>query len=122
MYSFAFPNMLSYNSSNLLADKDAIKSNLQLLLNVEKKSMFGDPAFGGTLRKAIFEQSRSLITDLLVDEIFSIIVTFMPQVYVERRNISLMADSTAVYAMIGITYRMDNTSDLLTIRLLEEDN
>lgn len=122
MYSFAFPNMLSYNSANLLADKDAIKSNLQLLLNVEKKSMFGDPAFGGTLRKAIFEQSRSLITDLLVDEIFSIIVTFMPQVYVERRNISLMADDTAVYATIGITYRMDNTSDLLTIRLLEEDN
>ena len=122
MYSFAFPNMLSYNNSNLVSDKEAIKSNLILLLNVEKRTLFGDPAFGGTLKKVLFEQSNSVISDLLVDEIFTLIATYMPQIYIERRNIVLYTNNRGLFANIAITYVMDNTSDLLTIQLVDSED
>ena len=46
MYSFAFPNMLSSTQANLISDKEAVKSNLKLLLSSERLSLFGDPYFG----------------------------------------------------------------------------
>lgn len=122
MYSIGFPNMIGSNSTNLLKDKQAIKSNLILLLNSERMSLFGDPYFGTTLKKTLFEQSTSIISDLLIDEIYTTIITFMPQIYIERKNISLSTDGKSVYATLNVTYRLDNTSDLYTIRLISAES
>ena len=54
MYSFAFPNMLSSTQANLISDKEAVKSNLKLLLSSERLSLFGDPYFGSRLKRALF--------------------------------------------------------------------
>ena len=59
IHSFNFPNMLGSNSTNIITDKDAIKSNLRLLLASERTSLFGDPYFGTALKQPIFEQSNS---------------------------------------------------------------
>ena len=122
MYSIGFPNMIGSNSTNLLKDKQAIKSNLILLLNSERMSLFGDPYFGTTLKKTLFEQSTSIISDLLIDEIYTTIITFIPQIYIERKNISLSTDGKSVYATLNVTYRLDNTSDLYTIRLISAES
>ena len=120
MYSFAFPNMVGETSSNLLRDKDAIRSNLMLLLNSERLSLFGDPGVGTALKKVIFEQSTSLITDLLIDEIYTTIVVYMPHLYIERRDIQLYTDGLDVFAKLFVTYRHDNTSDMYSIKLTSE--
>jgi len=117
MYSFAFPNMLSSARSNLIEDHEAIKSNLILLLKSSKTSLFGDPFYGTELKRFIFEQNHSVIKDLIIDEIYEDILTFMPQVYVKRNDISVTTDGVDIFANIKCTYYLDQKSDLYTINL-----
>ena len=111
--------MLSTNSSNLIIDKEAIKSNLYLLLNTERMSLFGDPYFGTALKRTIFEQSSSVVSDLLIDEIYTTIITFIPQVKLDRRNIVLRTDGKSIFADIYLTYLLDNTSDLYQVQMMK---
>lgn len=122
MYSFSFPNMLGNSSSNMQSDKAAIRTNLQLLLNTERASLFGDPYFGTSLRKSLFEQSTAIVSDLLIDEIYTAIITFIPQVALDRKNITLYTDGKALYCEIYLTYLLDNTSDLYVIKMTESDD
>lgn len=119
MYSFAFPHMLNHMSANLVQDKDAIRSNMILLLSSERDTLFGDPYFGSELKKYIFEQSGSIIPDLLIDEFYTTIITFMPQVFLTRKDITVFVDKNILYADIYYYYTIDNTSDLFTIKLTE---
>lgn len=119
MYSFAFPKMLNSNTAKLLTDKEAIRSNMILLLSSERETLFGDPYYGAHLKKYLFEQSGSIVADLLIDELYTTIKTFMPQVYLTRKDIKVYAVRTALYADINYYYIRDNTSDLFTIKLTE---
>lgn len=120
MVSISFPNMLSASNTNLIYDKTAVRSNLLLLLNSEVKSLFGDPAFGTALKQVMFEQNGSIIVDLLIDALYTSIMTFIPQVYLDRRDIQIVTRGSAIIADIRCTYRIDNTSDLFSISLMEE--
>ena len=120
MVSIAFPNMLGASNTNLLYDKEAVRSNLILLVNTERKSLFGDPAFGMALKQVLFEQNGSIIVDLLIDELYTSIMTFIPQVVLDRRDIRIVAQGSSVVAQIMCTYRIDNTSDLFSITLMED--
>lgn len=122
MYSFNFPKMLNSNTSNLLKDKEAIKSNLILLLRSERKSLWGDPYYGTILKQLIFEQANSLIYDLIIDELYTTIITFMPQIILTRRDIKLKIERNIIYATVSYTYTLDNTIDLYTIPLTQSEN
>lgn len=117
MYSFNFPDMFNSTTSILLADKQAVKSNIRLLFGCEKKELFGDPYFGMLLKQAIFAQSNSVIVDLLIDEIYVSLITYIPQIYIKRENIEITTDKINLYANIKYTYVADNTADLYTIKL-----
>lgn len=119
MYSFAFPQMLNSTTANLLKDKDAIRSNMILLLSSERDTLFGDPYYGAQLKKYLFEQSGAIVPDLLIDELYTTIKTFMPQVYITRKDIDVYVVENTLYANIKYYYITDNTSDLFTIKLTE---
>lgn len=119
MYSFAFPTMLGSNTAKLVKDKEAVKSNLFLVLASERKSLFGDPYFGTALKRALFEQQNSLIVDLIIDEIYTSIIDFVPQVFLNRSDITIWNDHTDLFAEIRYVYMPDNTSDLYIIKLTD---
>lgn len=121
MYSFNFPSMLSSVSSKLIEDKEAIRSNVLLLLQSERNTLFGDPYFGCQLKKILFEQSNNLIVDLVIDEIYTALVTFIPQIFLNRKDITLTSDGVDVYATVKYLIVLDNTVDLYTIRLTETE-
>ena len=121
MYSFNFPSMLGSTTSNLLKDKDSIRSNLLLLLSIEKNSLFGDPELGSTLRQILFEQGTSVIADLLIDEVYSAIISFIPQIYIERKNIKIITVGQSLVLTLSYIYKLDNTSDLYAIRLTDNE-
>lgn len=121
MYSFSFPNMLGFNGAKLVKDKEAVKSNLRLVLLSERGSHFGDPYFGTTLKKVIYEQASSIVVDLLIDRIHVAITTFIPQIALTRNDITLTTDGTCIYASIQYVFLEDNTSDLYTINLTDPD-
>jgi phage baseplate assembly protein W len=114
--------MLNSNNANLLKDKDAIRSNMILLLSSERDTLFGDPFYGSQTRKYIFQQVGSIVPDLLIDELYTTIATFMPQVNISRKDISVYIVDKTLYADIKYYYVIDNTSDLFTIKLTQVDN
>lgn len=118
MYSFAWPDMFSYRGSKLNEDKAAIKQNLILLLNGEQGTLFGDPGYGAALKRMLFEPNNTIIKDLIIDELYSCIQTFLPQVYVRRNDIVISTHRNIdVRADIYVRYKFDNTSDLYSINL-----
>lgn len=119
MYSFNFPSMLSSVSSNLVEDKEAIKLNIRLVLSVVRRTLFGDPYFGNNLVKVLFEQQGATIVDLVIDEIYTTLVTFIPQVIVNRKDIVLTSNGTDLFVTLKLVYRLDNTPDMYTIRLTD---
>lgn len=119
MFAFSFPNMIGNNQAQLKQDKKAIMSNLQLLLSTEKNTLLSDPYYGTNLKQAIFAQQGSPIIDLLVDEIYTAIVTYIPQIAVVRKEIKISGNKTDLYATVPVTYRLDNTTDLYVIKLTD---
>ncbi len=119
MYSFAWPNIFSSNnvSTNLLEDKEAAKSNLLLLLNSERLSLFGDPYFGTLLKQVIFQPNNNIIVDLIIDELYTTICTYIPQLHLTRNDITIKSNKIDLFATINVTYKIDNTSDLYHINL-----
>lgn len=126
MYSLSFPindtdkDIFSSASTNLLKDHEATKSNLYLLLHTWKNSLFGDPYFGTNLKKFIYEQNNTILRDLVIDDIYTSIITFMPQLYIERKNINVTSDGTSIYIEISCTNKIDNQNDLFSITLTED--
>lgn len=121
MYSFDFPSMLTSSTAKLRSNKDAVRSNFLLLLETEKNSLFGDPYFGVELKRYLFEQSSNIVPDLLIDKIMSALVEFIPQVHVNREDISVSTNGTDVFVTIKYMYILDNTADIYTINLTEND-
>lgn len=117
MISIAFPNMFDSAKTNLIDDKKAALNNLQLLLLSDRWSLLGDPYYGASFKRALFEQNNVVIRDLMIDEIYTTILLFMPQIRVERKDILLRSEKESLYADIKCTYRRDGTTNLYTLVL-----
>jgi phage baseplate assembly protein W len=92
-----------------------------LLLLSDRWSLLGDPYYGASFKKAIFEQNNVILRDLIVDEIYTVILLFMPQVKVERRDIKVRSDKQYLYADIEALYKPDNTINLYTLVMTTND-
>ena len=122
MYSIAFPNMFSYSKTNVAQDYEATLANLKLILLSYKGELFGDPYYGSNLVHTIYEKSGSILKDLVIDDIFTTIVTFMPQLGIERNDINITSDGTHLYATLKLTNLTDYTANLYSINLTEGEN
>lgn len=121
MKSIAFPNMFNGRSTNVVSDKEATISNLKLLLQSYKKTLFGDPYYGTNLLSLIYEQNNYILVDIVKDEIYTDILEFMPQLQVERNNIELVGDKSGVSVNIVGKNLLNGMTDLYSIRLINND-
>lgn len=121
LYSLAFPNMFSSESVNLYKDKQATLTNLKLLLATEVTSLFGDPGYGTRLMQTIYSQNDFVLRDLVIDEIYTAIKMYMPQMLVERKDISIIAEDDKLYAEIEAVSATDYTLDLYRIQLTDTE-
>lgn len=121
MYSIQFPDMLSNAKTNLVKNHDATMSNLRLVLASWKTALFGDPYFGSNIKRFIHEQNNIILRDIIIDDIYTTILEFMPQVYVKRENISLTLDRTNIYCTINCINKLDNENNLFNINLTEDE-
>lgn len=124
MKSISFPNIFSTNKVNtkVITDHEATYSNLTLMLQSQKSGLFGDPEFGTNLQKAIFEQNNIVLSDLIVDDIYTSVLMFMPQLTVDRDDIEIYQSGTYLCANVRATNRLDHTTNMYTIRLTELGN
>ena len=120
MYSIAFPDMLSVNRVNLVNDHEATKSNLYLILKtMTRECLFGDPYYGTNLLRVIFQPNSILLQDVIADEIYTAIVTYIPQLKLTRNNIKVYSKDTKLYATVDAMNLIDYKTDLYTIELTD---
>lgn len=119
MYSFAWPDMVKNTSANIIENHPATVSNLKLMLLSNKKSLLGDPYYGTNLKKLIFEQNNQVLKDLIIDDVYTSILTFMPQLVLSRNDITITSDKHKVYINIKATNVLDYTTNLYNITLTE---
>ncbi len=122
MKAIGFPKMFSTTtSSNVITDKKATLNNIKLLLGSEKTTLFGDPYYGIKLKYYMFEQNGKILKDIVIDEIYTQIKTFIPQVNINRKDIDLVQDKTSIIANIRVTYLSDYTQENYSLVLFKED-
>lgn len=98
----SFPKIFKNNSTSVITDPHiSIAQSLKLLLNSELGSLFGDPGFGVRLKRYYFEQNNYVLKDILIDEIYTKICTFLPQIFVERKNIIILQKHSKIYVRIS---------------------
>ena len=122
MYSIAFPNIFNGSKVNLNKDYDAVKVNLKSLLMSNRKGLYGDPYYGVNLKQILWHQAaKPVVIELLKDEIFQAIYSYMPQAEVTKDDIGVEVDGNTVYATIDVSLDASIPSDLLKIEILMQD-
>lgn len=121
MNSIQFPKMFNSNSTNIVSEKAASSQDLLLLLKSEKGEFFGDPFFGVRIRKYLYDQNNYLLKDLIIDEIYTQMKTFCPQLYVDRRDIKVTQNHSKLNIKLKALNRLDYTTDTYELVLFEEE-
>lgn len=117
MRSIQFPKMFNTNGTIVTEASDykaATKQNLKLLLRSEKGELFGDPYFGIRIKRYTFEQNSYILKDILIDEIYTQLALFIPQLKVERKNIEIIQDLNDIKATVHCRFRGTNLIDFST--------
>ena len=122
MNSISFPHMFNNSSStNIVKDKEASTQSLKLTLSCEKGELLGDPTYGIDLRKFYYEQNSYILEDLVIDEIYTAIKFFTPQVIVDRRDIKIIRKNNKLSAKITGINQLDYTTDMYELVLFQEE-
>ena len=117
--SIAFPKMINHNRVQTTEDQDATLQNIKLVLGSEKGEFKFDPYFGIRLKRYMFEQNNFVLQDLLLDEIYEQLVTFVPQITVRRNDITFEKERAKLYITIKCTNRLDFTPNTYNLVLYE---
>ena len=120
--SISFPDMFTTGSTKIKYDKEATKQNLKNLLLSTKQSLLGDPNYGTNLKKLIFEQNNGILRDIVIDDIYTNIKIFLPQIKVQRNDIELISNKNILYVNIKAKNMLDYTFENISLALynLEE--
>lgn len=118
MKSIAFPIMFNNTSTKIVDGHDATLQNLKLLLLSDRGGLFGDPYYGTILKRLIFEQNNSILKDIVVDAIYTVILQFLPQIKVKRKDITIRQDGVDISVNIKAVNMLDFTPDLFNISLM----
>ena len=121
MNTTSFPKMFRSNSTVIKHNLDASKECLYLLLSSEKGELLGDPEFGVRIKRYTFEQNNYVLKDILIDEIFTQINLFCPQLQVSRNDIEITQEKNKLKANIKALNRLDFTTSVYNLVLLEDE-
>lgn len=121
MNAVKFPEMISLNQTNIVRDVDATRQNLICLLHSYKKTLLGDPNFGVNLRQLFYETNNAVLRDLVVDDIYTAINNFMPQLKVLRKDITVTSNLNTVNVRIRAQNILDFNFETYNIKLLDAE-
>ncbi len=121
MNSIGWPKMFSGGSTIVKKDNEATLICLHLLLCSEANTYAYDPDFGIKIRRYYFEQNNYILKNILIDEIYTKISTFCPQLYLERGNIKITHEGSKLYAKIFCKNRENFETNNYNLVLFESE-
>lgn len=122
MNCVSFPKMFKNNSTLINKGNKATRECIHLLMSSEVGELFGDPDFGIRLKKFMFNQNNYVLRDILIDEIYTQLNTFCPQITVTRKDIKIRQQGHKLFAIIKAINKVDFVTNTYNLILFEEEN
>lgn len=123
MFSIGFPKIFNGSKVYLSKGYDAVKQNLIALIASDKGALFGDPWYGTKIKTLLWDQTYDpIIRDLIKEDIFEAIYSYMPQITVDRDSIEINVIDNVVMASISVKGDDGVQSNLYEIKLLSADD
>ena len=127
MRSIKFPQMFNTTSTRVWKSSEhneATRQNTKLLLQCERGELIGDPYFGLLLKHFLFDPNSYVLRDQIIDMIYTQLAKFIPQVYVERKNISVFQDREKgkLYCEFSGINQIDYTHNTFNLLLFEDSD
>lgn len=117
-----FPKMFENNTTKVIKDDyEATKLALSLLLSCEKGELYGDPFYGIRLKRYFYEPNNYILRDILVDEIYTQVKTFCPQIYLPRQNITITQEEKTLKVHLNAINRLDYTTNMYDIEIFNSE-
>jgi phage baseplate assembly protein W len=125
MRSLKFPHMFNTNNTRVWKSSEhlnATKQNTKLVLNCERGELIGDPYFGLLLRHYMFDQNNYVLRDQIIDMIYTQLAIFIPQIFIERKNINIFQDKekAKLYCEFTGTNQIDYQINTYQLVLLDD--
>lgn len=126
MRSLKFPNMFNTNTTNVWKSSEyleATKQNVELLIQSVRGELLGDPYYGVTLERHLFDQNSYITKDVIADIIYTQLALFIPQLKVQREDISVFTDSKKgkLYCTFRGINQIDFTNNTYSLVLFDEN-
>lgn len=128
MRSIKFPKMFNSTGAETRVwsakeYKDATVQNTKILLHCERGELIGDPYFGLMLKHFLFDQNSYVLRDQIIDMIYTQLAKFIPQIKVERKNISVFQDreKAKLYCEFSGINQIDYTTNTYQLVLFDEN-
>ena len=122
MNSIRFPHMFNQCNTNVVRDSnEASLQDIGLLLQCEKGELFGDPFYGIRLRRFIFDQNNYVLRDILIDEIYTQLLAFAPQITVQRKDIKIEQKGKDVIIKFKAINNLDFTTNMYDLVLFKDE-
>ena len=121
MNSISFPKLFNTTSTKVVKDYAATLQDMKLLLLSECGELFGDPFFGVRLKRYAFNQNNSILAQTLIEEIYTQLLVFAPQLIITRKDIKLEHKGNRVIVNIKALNKVDYTTDMYSVVLLQGD-
>ena len=126
MRSIKFPKMFNTNSTRVWKASEyneATEQNTKLLLHCERGELIGDPYFGLLLKHFMFDPNSYVLRDQIIDMIYTQLAIFIPQVHVERKDITIFQDreKAKLYCEFTGTNQIDYTVNTYSLVLFNEE-
>ena len=110
--------MFGNTTTKIVEDHEATAQNLKLLLLSDRGAFFGDPYYGTIIKKLIFDQNNYILRDIVIDAIYTAILQFMPQILVNRKDITIIQQGVDIYVNIKATNMLSYQTNMYNINLL----
>lgn len=117
MISINFPKMFNSASTKLVEGSSATLQNIKLLLESCRGSLLGDPYFGTKVKRYIYEQNNVILRDIIIDDLLVALQTFIPQIHITRKDITLTSNRSTIYANVNCINKLDNEVNTFEIKL-----
>ena len=120
--------MFNSNNTKVIKSEDYLTStyqNLKLLLETERGELTCDPYFGVLLKHYMFNQNNYVLKDMIVDMLYNQIALFIPQLHVERNDITVVQNSkekSKLYITIYGINQIDFQPNTYTLALSINEN
>lgn len=122
MNSIKFPDMFNACSTNIITDSDkATVQDIGILLQCEKGELSGDPFYGIRLKRVMFEPNNSVLRDILIDEIYTQLLVFAPQITVQRNDIKITQEGKDVKIRFKYINNLDFTTNMYDLVLFRDE-